>query len=77
MSLFEDAQLFNSGALRKQVFDIPDAELTLWEHFFNRDESDQFYKTLLEESPWKQEPFTILGKTVPTPRLTMAKSLSK
>ncbi len=70
MTLFNDTELFSSGEMRKQVFDIPDAELTLWEHFFNREESDRYYKTLLEESPWKQEPFTILGKTVPTPRLT-------
>lgn len=70
MTLFKDTELFNSGEMRKQVFDIPDAELTLWEHFFNREQSDKFYKTLLEETPWKQEPFTILGKTVPTPRLT-------
>ena len=70
MTLFDDTALFNSGDLKISKFDIPDAELMLWEHFFNREESDQFYSTLLAETPWKQEPITIHGKTLPTPRLT-------
>lgn len=70
MTLFTDTELFNSGELKETRFAIPDAELTLWEHFFSREDSDRFYKALSEETPWKQEPFTILGKTVPTPRLT-------
>jgi alkylated DNA repair dioxygenase AlkB len=70
MSLFNDTELFTSGELRITKFDIPDAELTLWEHFFNREESDKYYKILLEETPWKQEPITIHGKTLPTPRFT-------
>lgn len=69
-TLFDNTQLFSSGDFGKQNFDIPDAELTLWEHFFNREESNKYYKILLEETPWKQEPITIHGKTLPTPRLT-------
>ena len=68
MNLFSDTELFNSGELRIQNFDIPDAELTLWEHFFNRQEADEFYKILLEETPWKQEPITIHGQTHLLPR---------
>jgi len=70
MILFNDTELFNSGELKIKEFDIPDAELKLWEHFFSRQESDQFYKILLEQTPWKQEPITIHGKTHLTPRLT-------
>jgi len=70
MTLFDDTALFNSGELKISKFDILDAELKLWEHFFNREESDQFYSTLLADTPWKQEPITIHGKTLPTPRLT-------
>ena len=70
MSLFNDTELFTSGKLKVTKFDIPDAELTLWEHFIPREEADRYYKIILEETPWKQEPFTIHGKTVPTPRLT-------
>lgn len=63
-TLFDDSQLFSSNDLRIKKFDIPDAELTLWEHFFDRSSSDDYYKTLLEETPWKQEPITIHGKTL-------------
>src|SRR6478672_11848774 len=69
MSLFNDTELFTSGALRIQNFDIPDAKLTLYEHFFSKEESDRFYKILLEETPWKQETITIHGQTHLTPRL--------
>src|SRR5665213_696022 len=70
LTLFNDTDLFNSGELREKKFDIPDADLTLYEHFFNRGESDRIYKTLLDETPWKQEPITVYAKTHLTPRLT-------
>ena len=53
LTLFNDTDLFNSGELREQKFDIPDADLKLYEHFFNRAESNRFYETLMEETPWK------------------------
>jgi alkylated DNA repair dioxygenase AlkB len=71
LTLFNDTDLFNSGELREKNFDIPDAELKLYEHFFNREESDQFYRILLEETPWKQEPITLYDKTYLSPRLTV------
>lgn len=70
LTLFNDTDFFNSGDLKVRNFIIPDADLTLYEHFFNREESDRIYKTLLEETPWKQEPITVYAKTHPTPRLT-------
>jgi alkylated DNA repair dioxygenase AlkB len=70
-TLFDDTELFNSGELRIKEFDIPDAELKLWEHFFSREESDGFYKKLMEETPWKQEEITVYNKTHLTPRMTV------
>jgi len=70
LTLFDDTDLFESGDLKITHFNIPDAELTLYEHFFSREESDVYYRTLLDETPWQQEPITIHGKTYPTPRLT-------
>lgn len=70
-TLFNDTELFTSGDLRIQKFDLPDAELTLWEHFFSRPEADQFYKTLMEETPWKQEEISVYDKTHLTPRMTV------
>ena len=69
-TLFPDTELFTSGKVHKKAFDLPDAELLLWEHLFPRPEADAYYAQLLRETPWKQEPFTIHGKTMPTPRLT-------
>lgn len=71
MTLFNDTELFSSGELRVHSFDIPDAELTLWEHFFKREEADTFYKTLMAETPWKQEEITVYDKTHLTPRMTV------
>ena len=70
MTLFNDTELFTSGELKIKQFDIPDAELTLYEHFFPKKDSDRFYETLLNETNWKQQPITIHGKTHLTPRLT-------
>jgi alkylated DNA repair dioxygenase AlkB len=68
-TLFDDTQLFNSGNLRIQHFDIPDADLTLWEHFFPKHEADNFYNLLMKETPWKQEEITVYDKTHLTPRM--------
>jgi hypothetical protein len=35
VGLFDDTELFTSGKLHVRKFDIPDAELTLWEHFYS------------------------------------------
>ena len=70
MTLFNDTELFTSGELKIKRFDIPDAELTLYEHFFSKKESDQYYETLLNETSWEQQTITIHGKTHLTPRLT-------
>ena len=70
-TLFNDIDLFHSGKLRIQQFVIPDAELTLWEHHFNRDDSDNFYKALLNETPWKQQEITIYDKPHLVPRLSV------
>lgn len=70
LTLFDDTELFNSGDLKITHYNIPDADLTLYEHFFSREESDHFYSILMDETNWKQEPITIHGKTFPTPRLT-------
>ena len=70
MTLFNDTDFFNSGELKIRDFDIPDAELVLYEHFFRREQADDFYRILLDETPWVQEPITIHGQTHLTPRLT-------
>jgi alkylated DNA repair dioxygenase AlkB len=70
MSLFNDTDLFTSGKSNKIIYDLPDAELILYEQFFNKEEADHAYHVLLKETKWAQEEITIYGKTHLTPRLT-------
>jgi hypothetical protein len=50
-TLFDDIALFGSGPMQVKQFELPDAELTLYEHFFSKEESDQYYLTLLADTP--------------------------
>jgi alkylated DNA repair dioxygenase AlkB len=68
--LFDDTLLFNEGKKRYTNFELPDAELKLWEQFFDKQKSDHYYKVLLEESPWKQRTRKMYDKIIPDPRLT-------
>ena len=70
MSLFDDTSLFTTPKPRTVRFDLPDAELTLYEGFFSKNEADRLYTSLLQTTEWRQEPITVYGKTYPTPRLT-------
>jgi len=70
MDLFNDTELFASGAPRTRVFDVPDAVLILHEFFFNRAQADQYYNTFLHQANWQQHEITVYDKTHLTPRLT-------
>lgn len=70
MNLFDDIVLFDEGKKRYQVFDLPDAGLQLWEQFYSKAESDQYYQHLLHNSPWQQRRRPMYDKVVPDPRLT-------
>lgn len=45
-------------------------EAYFYSDFFPKEQSDLFYKTLLEEVHWKQEPIKLFGKEIMQPRLT-------
>ncbi len=69
MNLFEDITLFNPGNRGKLTFDIPDAQLVLWDEFFSKEESDIYYKSLLENTPWREYEMQLFDKTVKAPRM--------
>jgi alkylated DNA repair dioxygenase AlkB len=69
--LFHDTDLFTTGKLSIREFDIPDASLCLWEHFFEKQEANGFYQDLLAETPWQQEEITLYEKTYLTPRMSV------
>lgn len=70
MSLFDDTDLFTAGRPRTIRYDLTDAELTLYEGFFPKDEADRLYTALMQTTDWKQENITVYDKTYLTPRLT-------
>lgn len=70
MNLFSETALFDGGIKRYQDFNVPDTELRLWQHFFDKASSDNYYSTLLKHSPWQQRMRKMYDKTIPDPRLT-------
>lgn len=69
MNLFNDTDIFTSGKPKKTIFDVPDAELMLFEGFFAKEESDRYYNMLLAATDWKEADLTIYDKTHIIPRM--------
>lgn len=69
MNLFDDTDIFTSSSPRKEVFDVPDAELMLFEGFFSKEESDLYYDVLLNQTKWNEADLTIYDKTHIIPRM--------
>lgn len=70
MMLFDETDLFDEGKKRFTNFDLPGADLRLWEQFFSKAESDSYFKLLKEATPWKQRTRKMYDKWVLDPRLT-------
>jgi len=70
MNLFGETAFFDPGKKRYKDFELPDAELRLWQQFFSKEESDHYFKLLLPDTPWKQRERKMYEKTVLDPRLT-------
>jgi alkylated DNA repair dioxygenase AlkB len=52
------------------VFNMPDAEIIYYPHFFDIKEADILLKQLASEIPWQQDDIKVFGKVHPQPRLT-------
>jgi alkylated DNA repair dioxygenase AlkB len=70
MNLFSETELFDGGIKRYTDFQLPDTELRLWQHLFDKTKSDAYYNILLKESPWQQRMRKMYDKMIPDPRLT-------
>lgn len=70
MRLFEDAALFDEGRKYFKDFNLPGTELKLWERFFEKADSDRFFQSLRNQTPWQQRERKLYDRTVPDPRLT-------
>lgn len=69
MILFNDTELFSSGTAGKKVFDLPDTDLMLYDNFFNKEESDHYYNTLLYQTQWEEYQMPMYDKMVTAPRM--------
>ncbi|NUY81924.1 alpha-ketoglutarate-dependent dioxygenase AlkB [Flavobacterium sp. MAH-1] len=69
MTLFNDTDLFASGTDHYKEFDLPDAEVTLRDAFFTKEEADFYYDILLNQTPWREFEMEIYDKTVKVPRM--------
>lgn len=69
MTLFDDTEIFTSGTGGKKIFDLPDAELMLYDNFFTKEESDNYYNTLLYKTKWNEYEMPMYDKTVTAPRM--------
>lgn len=49
---------------------LADADLKFASVFYSADEADRWFKTLMQETPWRQDPIQVWGKTYLQPRLT-------
>jgi len=70
MDLFNQTDLFSTDEVIKTTFDLPGADVTLFENFFSTKESNRLYDSLLKNTIWEQDSMTIYGKQVNLPRLT-------
>jgi len=70
MLLFDETTLFNQGKTSYTDFALPGASLQLWEQFFAKQESDNYYRELLHTTPWAQRERKMYDKMVFDPRLT-------
>ena len=70
LSLFDETELLNAGSRQFVDYALPDAELKLWERFFEKEESDRYYRLFIESTPWAQYRRKMYDKIVADPRLT-------
>ncbi len=54
----------------KISFDLPDAEIDYYPHFFTESEANDIFQKLYRDIPWQQDNITVFGKTYQQPRLT-------
>ncbi|MBT8394731.1 MAG: alpha-ketoglutarate-dependent dioxygenase AlkB [Flavobacteriaceae bacterium] len=49
---------------------LPDSSIVYYQDFFSLEESNQYFKSLLNSVEWQQDNITVFGKTYNQPRLT-------
>ena len=70
MDLFSNAEFNDSSEAKTMLYDLPDADITLFENFFTNQESKKLYQNLIENIQWRQDKIKIFGRLIDQPRLT-------
>jgi len=70
MDLFSNVECNDSSEPKTMLYDLPDADITLFENFFTNQESKKLYQNLIENIQWRQDKIKIFGKLINQPRLT-------
>jgi alkylated DNA repair dioxygenase AlkB len=68
LSLWQDST--EKSQKKGEQLPMPDAEVTMYQGFFDKNESDQIFIELYNNIDWKQDSTTLFGKQVNLPRLT-------
>ncbi len=69
MILFNDTEMFASGTRGRKVYDLPDCDLLLIDNFFVKEEADNYYTLLLNETSWREYEMPMYDKIVTAPRM--------
>ncbi len=70
MDLFNNDDLFSTNELTEIKFNLPDADVILYENLFTQDDSNRLFKSLSETIIWQQDQIKYYGKMLDLPRLT-------
>ncbi|MES2409931.1 MAG: alpha-ketoglutarate-dependent dioxygenase AlkB [Bacteroidota bacterium] len=69
MILFNDTEMFTSGMRGRKIYDLPDCDLLLIDNFFSKEEADNYYAILLNETNWREYQMPMYDKIVTAPRM--------
>ena len=69
MTLFNDTDLFTTGTTPKREMQCPDMELMQYDGFIPKEIADNYYTTLLNDTPWKEYQMPMYDKLVTAPRM--------
>ena len=70
MNLFSNAEMEDASREKIIHFDLPDADVILYEDLFTKKEAETLQKNLVEKIQWRQDKIKMFGKLLDQPRLT-------
>ena len=70
MNLFSNDEFNDSSETKTILYNLPDADVTLFDNFFTNQESKNLHQKLIDNIQWRQDKIKIFGKLIDQPRLT-------